>query len=157
MEPTFAEAFDPDHGLVNEIEEAAARIRDRHRQPYVVAWPDRCLAVDRAGGTLVLHSLVKGRQRGYLAYKLARKTRCWRLSHLYVESAEGTGMFVEVPLWGGRAEITAAPFESPSELDPPPEDLRKLAPPEFGDWAAVLSVPTNPADWLEIPAGFVVA
>lgn len=157
MDPTFAEAFDPEHGLVGEIDEKAARARDRRRQRYVVAWPNKCLVVNRAAGTLVFHSLTEGRQRGYLAYRYAPKTRCWRLSHLYVEGAAGAGMFVEVPLWEGRAEVTAAPFESPSELEPPPEDLRGLAPPQFGDWAAVLSMPTNPAEWIEIPAGFVVA
>ncbi|MGH3549644.1 MAG: hypothetical protein ACRDQU_16355 [Pseudonocardiaceae bacterium] len=113
--------------------------------------------MNRAGGTLVFHSLAEGRQRGYLAYKLARKTRRWRLSHLYIEGVADVGMFVEVPLWEGRAEVTAAPFESPSELDPPREDLRKLEPPEFGDWARVLSMPTDPAEWIAIPAGFAVA
>jgi hypothetical protein len=157
MEPIFAERFDPDRGPVGEIDEAAALARDRRGQRYVVCWPDRCLAVNRAGGTLVFHSLTNGQQRGYLAYKLARKTRRWRLSHLYVEGVDGAGMFVEVPLWEGRAEVTAAPFEVPSELDPPPEKLRKFEPPEFGDWSDVLSVPTDPAEWIEIPAGFAIA
>jgi hypothetical protein len=157
MKPVFVESFDPDRGLVGEIDEETAQARDRRRRPYVVAWPDRCLAIDRTGGTMVFHSLAEGRQRGYLAYQLARKTRQWRLSHLYIEGAAGAGIFIEVPLWEGRAKVVVAPFESPSELEPPAENLRSLAPPEFGAWAAILSVPTSPTEWLEIPAGFVVA
>jgi hypothetical protein len=65
-------------------------------------------------------------------------------------------VFVEVPLWYGRARITAAPFESLSELDPPHEVLRELIPPEFGDWTAVLSVSSNPAEWIGIPEEFTI-
>lgn len=157
-QPTFAESFDPDHGPTGELDEQAARTRDRRRQPYVVCWPDRCVASNRGRGTLFFHSLLAdGRQRGYLAYRLARKTRRWRLTHLYIEAATGRGMVVEIPLWEGRAEITAAPFESPNSLDPPPDTLREIPPPEFGNWDPYLAFPTNPAQWLEIPSGFVVA
>ncbi len=156
MQPIFAESFDPQSGLVGEIDEASARARDRNRQRYVACWPDRCLVVNRAGGTLLFHSLVEGRQRGYLAYSLARKTRRWRLTHLYITGVADAGMFVAVPLWEGRAKVGAAPFESPSELDAPPDGLRELAPPQFGDWVAVLSMPSDPAEWIAIPGGFAV-
>ena len=152
--PLFSESFDPDQGPVGAIDEEEARRRDERREAYVAAWPDRALAVDRAGGTLVVHSLSGGRQRGYLAYALARKMRTWRLSYLYVEGARGSGMFVEVPLWDGRAKVVSAPFESPAELDPPPEPLRGFSPPTFGDWDGILALPVDPASWIELPEGF---
>jgi hypothetical protein len=160
--PIFADAYRPgdgkeEAGLVGQIDIETARLRDRRGGPYVIAFRDRCLALNRGAGTMYFHSLMGNYQRGYLAHTFARKTRQWRLSHLYVQGAGDDYLFIEVPLWEGRARIVAAPFESPTEIPPPADTLRSFEPPTFGHWSSLEALPTDPHCWIDVPEYFPLA